>query len=140
MQAADFSGLHKAGRYYLEIPGVGRSWDFAVEKNVYERAYYLAMRGFYGQRCGTAVDMGPEFPEYKHPACHLKGEFHPSSGASGPRNNIGGWHDAGDYGRYMVNSGVTTGTLLWTWEIYGTRSSRTSRSRFRRAATARRTF
>jgi len=40
-------------------------------------------------------------------------------GASGPRDNIGGWHDAGDYGRYMVNSGITTGTLLWTWEIYG---------------------
>ena len=75
------------------------------------------MRGFYGQRCGTAVDMGPEFPEYKHAACHQKGEFHPSSGSSGPRNNIGGWHDAGDYGRYMVNSGVTTGTLLWTWEL-----------------------
>lgn len=116
--AADFSGLHKAGRYYLEVPGVGRSWDFAVEKNVYRRAYYLAMRSFYGQRCGIAVDMGPEFPEYKHAACHLKGEFHSSSGKTGPRDNIGGWHDAGDYGRYMVNSGVTTGTLLWAWEFY----------------------
>jgi endoglucanase len=119
VEAADFSTLHNAGRYYLEVPGVGRSWDFAVEKNVFDRAYYLAMRGFYGQRCGVAVDMGPEFPEYKHAACHQKGEFHPSSGASGPRNNIGGWHDAGDYGRYVVNSGVTTGTLLWAWEIYG---------------------
>ncbi|HWE84952.1 MAG TPA: glycoside hydrolase family 9 protein [Terracidiphilus sp.] len=119
VEAADFSTLHKAGRYYLEVPGVGRSWDFAVEKSVFDRAYTLAMRGFYGQRCGVAVDMGPEFPEYKHAACHQKGEFHPSSGASGPRNNIGGWHDAGDYGRYMVNSGVTTGTLLWAWEIYG---------------------
>jgi len=118
VSAADFSGLRKAGKYYLEVPGVGRSWDFAVEKNVYQRAYYLAMRGFYGQRCGIAVDMGPEFPEYKHAACHQKGEFHPSSGAKGPRNNIGGWHDAGDYGRYVVNSGVTTGTLLWAWEMY----------------------
>ncbi len=116
--AADFSSLRKPGKYYIEVPSVGRSWDFAIEKNVYRRAYYLAMRGFYGQRCGTAVDMGPEFPEYKHAACHQKGEFHPSSGASGPRNNIGGWHDAGDYGRYVVNSGVTTGTLLWTWELY----------------------
>ena len=32
---------------------------------------------------------------------------------------MGGWHDAGDYGRYMVNSGVTTATLLWAWELYG---------------------
>jgi endoglucanase len=119
VQAADFSSFHKAGTYYLQIPGVGRSWNFAVGKNVFERTYYLAMRGFYGQRCGIAVDMGPEFPGYSHPACHQHGEFHLSSGAKGPRDNIGGWHDAGDYGRYMVNSGISTGTMLWAWEIFG---------------------
>jgi endoglucanase len=119
VQAADFSALHKAGRYYIQIPGVGRSWTFSIGPNVYEHAYYLAMRGFYGQRCGTAVDLGSEFPGYSHPACHTHGDFHSSSGRSGQRDNLGGWHDAGDYGRYMVNSGVTTGTLLWAWELFG---------------------
>jgi endoglucanase len=119
VQAADFSALRQAGRYYLEIPGVGRSWDFAVGSKVFEHTYYLAMRGFYGQRCGMAVDLGPEYPGYNHPACHLYGEFSPSSGALGRRDNVGGWHDAGDYGRYVVNSGISTGTLLWTWEIFG---------------------
>ena len=119
VQAADFSDFHRVGTYYIAVPGVGRSWDFALGKNVFERAYYMALRGFYGQRCGTAVDMGPEFPGYSHPACHLHGEFHASSGKSGPANNAGGWHDAGDYGRYVVNSGISTGTLLWAWEIYG---------------------
>ena len=119
VQAADFSRLRQPGNYYLDVPGVGRSWNFTVGPNVFERTYYMAMRAFYGQRCGTAVDLGPEFPGYSHPACHLHGEFSPSSGAKGPRDNIGGWHDAGDYGRYIVNSGITTGTLLWTWEIYG---------------------
>ena len=118
VQAADFSQLSQAGTYYVEVPGVGKSWTFAVGANVFERAWYLAMRGFYGQRCGTAVNLGSEFPGYSHPACHLHGEFHHSSGARGPRDNIGGWHDAGDYGRYMVNSGIATGTLLWAWEIY----------------------
>jgi endoglucanase len=121
VQAADFSSFHKAGTYYIAVPGVGRSWNFTLGKNVFEPAYYLAMRGFYGQRCGTAVDLGSEFPGYSHPSCHLKGEFHATSGASGPRDNPGGWHDAGDYGRYMVNSGISTGTLLWAWEIYGRR-------------------
>ncbi|MGA3069884.1 MAG: glycoside hydrolase family 9 protein [Terracidiphilus sp.] len=119
VQAADFSGLRQPGTYYLDVPGVGRSWDFTVGPNVFEHTYYMAMRAFYGQRCGTAVDLGPEFPGYSHPACHLHGEFSPSAGAKGPRDNIGGWHDAGDYGRYVVNSGITTGTLLWTWEIFG---------------------
>jgi len=119
VQAADFSGFRKAGTYYVEIPGVGRSWNFTLGDNVFQHTYYTAMRGFYGQRCGTAVDMGPEFSGFSHPACHLHGEFHPSSGKAGERDNVGGWHDAGDYGRYVVNSGISTGSLLWTWEIYG---------------------
>jgi endoglucanase len=121
VEAADFSTVHEAGTYYLDVPGVGRSWDFNLGRNVFERTYYMAMRAFYGQRCGTAVDLGSEFPGYSHPACHLHGEFHSSSGAGGPRDNVGGWHDAGDYGRYVVNSGIATGTLMWAWEIYGSR-------------------
>src|SRR5713226_361312 len=121
VQAADFTSLVKNGTYYLEVPGVGRSWDFTIGPNVYARAFYLSMRSFYGQRCGTAVDLGPEFPGYKHAACHMVGAYHPSSGKSGPRLSAQGWHDAGDYGRYIVNSGISTGTLLWTWEIFGAR-------------------
>ena len=120
VQIADFTKVREAGTYYLEVEGVGKSWNFTIKPDAFLHTYYLAMRAFYGQRCGTAVDLGPEFPGYKYSACHLKGDFHASSGKQGKRDNIiGGWHDAGDYGRYMVNSGITTGTLLWTWEIFG---------------------
>jgi endoglucanase len=121
VRAADFSALQKTGTYYLNVPGLGRSWTFTIGKDIFARTFYLAMRGFYGQRCGTAVDLGSEFPGYSHPICHRRGEFHSSAGATGPRDNLGGWHDAGDYGRYMVNSGISTGTLLWAWEIYAPR-------------------
>jgi len=123
VQLADFSALSEPGRYYLEVPGVGRSWNFSIGADVYQRVYYLAMRSYYGQRCGTAVDLGPEFPGFRHDACHLEGAWHASSGKTGPRASHGGWHDAGDYGRYVVNSGITTGTLLWTWEMFGARVS-----------------
>jgi endoglucanase len=119
VQAADFSSFRQPGSYHIEVPGVGRSWTFAIGPNVFSRAYYLTLRAFYGQRCGTVVDLGPEFPGYKHGICHTKGEFHSSSGKQGERDNIGGWHDAGDYGRYVVNSGITSASLLWSWEIYG---------------------
>jgi endoglucanase len=119
VQSADFSQLKKTGQYFLEVEGVGRSWEFAVRQDVYSRAYYLAMRSFYGQRCGTAVDLGAEFPGYSYAACHPKGAWHVTSGKDGVRLSIKGWHDAGDYGRYIVNSGITTGTLLWTWELFG---------------------
>lgn len=121
VQVADFSRLRESGTYYLNVPGVGRSWTFSIRRDVFARTYYLAMRGFYGQRCGTAVDLGPEFPGYAHAICHVHGEFHASSGRKGERDNVGGWHDAGDYGRYIVNSGISTGTLLWTWELFGSK-------------------
>jgi endoglucanase len=121
VQAADFTKLTKPGKYSIDVPGVGRSWEFAIAPDVYQRAYYLAMRSFYGQRCGTAVDLGPEFPGYSYGACHPAGAWHASSGKSGPRASMKGWHDAGDYGRYIVNSGITTGTLLWAWEMFGPR-------------------
>jgi endoglucanase len=119
VRAADFSALRVPGEYYLEMPGVGRSWNFSVGQNVYGRAYYLVMRAFYGQRCGTAVDLGGEFRGYAHRACHLAASFHPSSGRRGDVDVRGGWHDAGDYGRYLPSSGIATGTLLWSWEMFG---------------------
>ncbi len=121
VQMADFSKWIKPGQYYIDVPGVGRSWDFDIAPDVYAKTWRLAMRSYYGQRCGIAVDLGPEFPGYKHPACHLEAAYHPSSGKTGPAPATGGWHDAGDYGRYVVNSGISTGTLLWAYEFYGSR-------------------
>jgi len=118
VQLADFSPLATSGRFVVEVPGVGQSHPFEIGPRVYDRALYLAMRSFYGQRCGTAVDLGPEFPGYAHEACHLRGGWHASSGRSGSRESARGWHDAGDYGRYVVNSGITTGTLLLAFELY----------------------
>ena len=104
---------------------MGRSWEFSIDPHVYARAFYLSMRSYYGQRCGTAVDLGPEFAAYKHPACHQEGAWHVSSGKTGARPSVKGWHDAGDYGRYIVNSGIATGTLLWAYELFGDRVKQT---------------
>jgi endoglucanase len=119
VRTADFSRVIKSGTYYIDVPGVGRSWDFDIAPDVYNKTWRIAMRSFYGQRCGIAVDLGPDFPTYKHDACHLDGAYHATSGKTGPKVSKGGWHDAGDYGRYVVNSGIATGTLLWTYEMYG---------------------
>lgn len=121
VQVADFTGLTASGDYHLQAPGAGRSWTFRIAADVYGFAYYLAMRSYYGQRCGTAVDLSPGFPGYTHGICHMDGAWDPSSGKTGMRLSSKGWHDAGDYGRYIVNSGITTGTLLWAWELYGDR-------------------
>lgn len=124
VRLADFTPLRRPGRYFLEVAGVGRSWEFEIGPRVYDRVLYLAMRSYYGQRCGTAVDLGPEFPGYRYEACHRQGAWHESSGKSGPAPSVKGWHDAGDYGRYVVNSGITTGTLLWAHELYRRRTEK----------------
>ncbi|HYP06888.1 MAG TPA: glycoside hydrolase family 9 protein, partial [Bryobacteraceae bacterium] len=118
LRSADFTSLTQPGEYVIDVENLGQSYPFVIDANAYERTYYLAMRSFYGQRCGTAVDLGEEFPGYRYEICHTRGQFHPSSGKSGERQSAYGWHDAGDYGRYVVNSGITTGTLLWTYEMF----------------------
>jgi endoglucanase len=121
VSVADFSSLRSEGRFYLDVSGVGRSWPFEIGRHVYDRAWRLAMRSFYGQRCNTAVDLAPDAPGYAHGVCHREGAYHASSGRSGAMRMSGGWHDAGDYGRYIVNSGISTRTLLWMWELYADR-------------------
>jgi endoglucanase len=111
---ADFSSLTALGTYRLKVCGK-QSDTFAVAEDAYAGALRLTMRSYYGQRCGCKVDLGNG---YKHEACHMDGAYHASSGHGGKVTNSGGWHDAGDYGRYVVNSGLSTGTLLWAWEMY----------------------
>jgi endoglucanase len=114
----DFSKLTTSGTYYLDVPGVGASYDFRIADDVFAHSFRLAMRFYTGQRCGIDVSLAPDFPEFHHPACHTDdADFDPSSGKSGKKSATGGWHDAGDYGRYVVNSGITCGTLLWAFEL-----------------------
>ncbi len=116
VRQAVFSALHTPGEYCIET-GTQRSDSFFIRSDVYADALRTTMRGYTGQRCGCVVDLGNG---YCHAPCHLEGEYGSSSGKSGSLPNAGGWHDAGDYGRYVVNSGITCGTLLWAWEMYPT--------------------
>ena len=124
MRVADFSALSETGAFYLDVAGVGTSDEFDVAPDVYARAFLLVSRAFYGQRCGMAVDLAPLHPGYAHPACHVAGTpnpdalLHSSAGATGTVDGSGGWHDAGDYGKYVVNSGISTGELLWAYELF----------------------
>lgn len=111
---ADFSSVVRPGTYRVRVLGVEGD-PVVIGGEAYAEPLRLAMRAYYGQRCGCNVDLGGG---YKHGACHADGSFGATSGRTGALKNAGGWHDAGDYGRYVVNSGITCGTLLWAWELY----------------------
>ena len=51
----DFSPLTKPGRYYIRVPGAGRSWAFELGQNAIGEAFYSYLRSLYHQRCGTSL-------------------------------------------------------------------------------------
>jgi endoglucanase len=114
----DLTEVSKPGRYYVDVPGVGRSFDFNVGEDVFVSAFQKSMLFYTGQRCGTAVRLGGDFSQYHHAECHMSdAHMDASTGREGTRSITGGWHDAGDFGRYTINSGISMGTLLWTYEL-----------------------
>ncbi|HNQ36982.1 MAG TPA: glycoside hydrolase family 9 protein [Prolixibacteraceae bacterium] len=116
---ADFSGLTAPGNYYVEVPGVGRSVEFPIGDQVYREAYVTAMRAFYLWRCGMEVDGEHQGNHFHQGACHLNDGYEDYLGSAGSRRDgTGGWHDAGDYGKYVVNAGVTVGILFMAWDYF----------------------
>lgn len=119
----DFSALTAPGRYFIELANGERSEEFQVSEEVWEEAYFLAARAMYLWRCGCAVRGQWRGRVYAHAACHLEdGYLDYVGGAAGSRRDgCGGWHDAGDYNKYVVNAGVSVGLLFRAWEHFGAR-------------------
>jgi len=117
---ADFSGVGEKGKFYLDVSDVGISCEFEIGDNVYNFAYYTAMRGFYLWRCGTAVEGEHNGNKYSQKACHLSDacQDYMGIGDTSKRDGTGGWHDAGDYGKYTVNAGITLGCLFLAWDHF----------------------
>lgn len=114
----NFSELKTEGEYYIKINDTLSSGFFMISNFVYEDLLYKSLKGFYFWRCGTALESEFASP-YTHAACHLNdGTFHSSTGKEGTKDATGGWHDAGDYGKYVVNAGITAGTLLMAYELF----------------------
>ncbi len=119
VRIADFTELSKEGTYYLEIPTLGRSRNFEIGQRGYNDAYATAMRAFYLWRCGTPIDYTYRGVRYWQDACHQGDGLEDYIGNAGhSHDGTGGWHDAGDFGKYVVNAGVTVNLLLWAWEQF----------------------
>ncbi len=109
---ADFSGLTRPGRYTVEVGGL-KSQPFEVGPSVYLPLFKDALRCFYVIRCGTAVD--DPVTSIKHPPCHLKDA--PSHEDSRVLDLSGGWHNADDYGKWVLEEGLSCSWMLWLYEF-----------------------
>ncbi len=121
---ADFTGLKKAGVYVLLVPGMEPSYPFRIGDGVLYPVVRAAVKGYYYQRSGMALT--PEYAgQWSRPAGHPDTMVlvHPSAASAlRPAGTVistpGGWYDAGDYNKYIVNSGITMGTLLDAYEDF----------------------
>ncbi|MCP5519967.1 MAG: glycoside hydrolase family 9 protein [Verrucomicrobiales bacterium] len=117
---ADFTGLQDPGRYRLDAPGLGESAPFEIKADLYPEPFRLVTRAMYLWRCGTAVCTEHHGVAFAHGICHTNDALLDFVGQPGKhRPSTGGWHDAGDYNKYVVNAGITVGCLLRAWEDFG---------------------
>ncbi len=120
LYTADFSKLKQPGDYQLEVPGLARSAPFHVAADVYREPFYVVMRGFYLWRCGTAVSATYQGTTFAHDICHTNDAWLDYvGGGHTQKDGTKGWHDAGDYNKYVVNAGITVGSLFRAWEDFG---------------------
>lgn len=121
---ANFSNFKKAGDYILYVPTVGFSYPFKIKKNVYHEVAKASIKAFYFQRASMPLEKqyaGDWARKEGHPDTSVF--IHASAVSEKHAANTvistpGGWYDAGDYNKYIVNSGITMGTMMSAYEDF----------------------
>lgn len=112
----DFGSVGAPGKYHLESAGGEKSDTFAIDRDVLAGVHNAMIKALYFQRCGCALEEKYAGP-YVHAVCHTQ-----DSEVYGEPGHMlkaqGGWHDAGDYGRYITPAAVTVGHLLYAYRLY----------------------
>jgi endoglucanase len=127
VQLADFSRYSRSGDGYtlaVDLPaGEQVSYPFRIADDLYGGLRHDALEFFYQQRSGIAIDAKFVGPTYARAAGHVDvapnqgdGNVTCLGGCDYSLDVRGGWYDAGDQGKYVVNGGIATWTLLDAFE------------------------
>jgi len=121
---ADFSSFQTPGKYVVNVPAVGASYPFKIQKSVLGNVARGTIRAYYFIRASIPLKV-------QYAGKWARAEGHPDTAvfihasAVGPGRAEGykissprGWYDAGDYNKYIVNSGISTATLLSLYEDF----------------------
>jgi endoglucanase len=112
---ADFSELKTEGSYRVHAGG-RISAVFRIGGDVYDKLLYDTSKAYYYLRCGCALE--PKYAGvYQHKPCHCS-EASLYEDDSITLDVSGGWHDAGDYGRYVTAGAVAAAHLLYAYRLF----------------------
>ena len=104
----DFSAWRGAGVFYIYDPTNERASEpFEIAPDVQRRLLRPAIRMYYYQRCGTPKSAIPAGEAWADDACHVgplqdsacRSILNPTAATA--RDLSGGWHDAGDFNKYV---------------------------------------
>jgi len=123
VHSIDFGSYRKGGTGLTLVADGETSRPFDIGASAYDRLRRDSLKYYYTQRSGIAI-RGDLRPGYARPAGHV--DVAPNQGDSKvpcqpgvcdyTLDVTGGWYDAGDHGKYVVNGGISTWELLSTYE------------------------
>jgi endoglucanase len=119
LKEGDFSSLSTPGTYRIKA-GQMESAPFIIGESAFTALTDDLLNFLTLQRASaeiTAEQGGDYARKSGHPDTDLT--LHVTTGKTGKWSSPGGWYDAGDYGKYIVNGGITTATLLGLCEVTG---------------------
>lgn len=120
----DFSAVQQPGKYTIVVDDTLASFSFEISENPYAELQKASVRAFYYNRASMAIDSlygGKWSRTAGHPDTNV--QVHSSAASPDrPEGTVlslpGGWYDAGDYNKYVVNSGITTYTMLLAAKLF----------------------
>jgi endoglucanase len=113
----DFSGIDEPGTYRIQLADGSASVPFDVREDVYTEVARKALKSYYLSRCGVPLE-DRWAGVFSRPACHTAdAQYHPLS-RDGHRETVGGWHDAGDFGKYVHSASVSLAHMLIMYERF----------------------
>lgn len=117
VRIGDFSEVTAPGTYQIISSPSGASYEFDIGDGLYDDIYKDVVLMLYNQRCGTKLEASVS-GDFAHDACHTQ-EATVYGDTSGKTYDVsGGWHDAGDYGRYVVPGAKTVEDLFLAYEDF----------------------
>ncbi len=108
----DFTDVKDEGKYYIKIKD-SVSPQFSINNKVYYGLTADLLKFFSVQRCGYTEP-------FMHKVCHIADVTSLRIGADTLKKThdaTGGWHDAGDYGKFLNTTAFSTYMLLASYEF-----------------------
>ncbi len=119
----DFSVLTTSGSYYIyDVTNNVGSYRFEIDACVYNPVLKQATRMLFYQRCGISKSAPYAQTGWTDAVCHagtqqdLDCRLYNNTNVSTSKNLSGGWHDAGDYNKYVNFTYSTLVDLLLAYK------------------------